>query len=76
MPNTWNYRVIRHKNGYGLNTSDYLQIHEVHYENGVAVAVSKNAAGIGGDDIAEIDRVLTKFRLALNSPILDYDTFC
>ena len=75
MANTWNYRVIRHKNGYGPNTASYFQIHEVHYKDGTPTGVSQNGARIGGDDLEEIKRVLEKFKEALGKPILNFDAF-
>src|SRR5262249_24569691 len=55
---TWNHRVVRHPAAAFTDAEEYLQIHEVHYEDERPVSVSHEGARIGGDSIEEIQTSL------------------
>jgi hypothetical protein len=71
---TWNYRVIRYKNG-------DLGIHEVYYnDEGIPVSCTENAVGVYGDGvyadgIEDMSKTLEHMRKALAQPIIDFQYF-
>ena len=81
---SWNYRVILHKAGQleenpDLKWKEYLAIHEVYYdENEVPESATKDPITITGeegkDSLVSIKWVLEGMLMALQKPILDYDS--
>jgi hypothetical protein len=66
---TWNHRIIR-RNGRDL------AIHEVYYnEAGDPDMVTNDATGIYGETIDELRETLQRMLRALDTPILEYESF-
>jgi len=69
---SWNYRLVRHKSKLA-NVPDFLQVHEVHYDDhGNVTNVAQIGARIAGDNVEEIRLSLKMIGEALEKPILDY----
>lgn len=75
---TWNHRVIRHvtpvPNRPHLE-EEYLQIHEVFYENGIPKSVTEDGVKIGGDTVEEMKETLERMIHCLSLPIIDKKYF-
>ena len=66
---TFNYRVIRLD--LASPSEIFMEIREVYYDDeGKITAWTLKAAGVGGDDTAEIAGVLELMRGALDNPVL------
>lgn len=69
---SWNHRVVRHKSELG----DYLQIHEVYYDDkSNPTSLTETGIVVGGDSIKEIRWTLKAMTDALDKPVLEYDDF-
>ena len=75
--NTWNHRVIRitSTNPVTKEQESYLQIHEVHYENGVPKSVTVDPITVGGETPEEIKWVLGKMLFSLSKDIIPMEYF-
>lgn len=66
---TWNYRIIHLD--LASPTETWLEIREVYYdETGTTTGWTEKAAGVGGNDAAEIAGVLELMRDALDKSVL------
>lgn len=66
---TWNYRVMRHGNG-------WLAIHEVHYfDDGKGMNCTVRPVDVSGESIEELRGDLERMMRALDEPILAMPQF-
>ena len=69
----WNYRILR-KKWKKISTYKYM-LCEVYYDkNGKPKAKSQNSISIDGEEKQEVIDTIKLIQLAINKPILDYDT--
>ena len=71
---TWNYRVVRHGRG---TESEWLGLHEVHYEDGKPVGATAEPVRFVSDVsiedlVASLERALSDSR---ERPVLDFEDF-
>jgi hypothetical protein len=74
----WNYRVVRKAYPPGKDgTIEYvLGIHEVYYDdNGEPEMVTEDRMDPHGETLEELRDDIEHMRLALDKPVLDYETF-
>jgi hypothetical protein len=70
----WNYRIIKHSDGNPEN--DYYGIHEVFYnKRGKPNSCTKDVIDVLAEDIKGIKWVLSKMKLALGRPVIDFSYF-
>ena len=62
---TWNYRMVR--------KNDFIEIHEVYYEDGIPIMVTVNAVAVGGETEAEAMRDMKNYLEAIAKPVLEYE---
>jgi hypothetical protein len=66
---TRNYRVLRRTQPDG---SPWFEIHEVYYDDqGAPRSCGMLGARVGGEDLAELGRVIDMLRWALDEPIIE-----
>jgi hypothetical protein len=65
----WNYRVMKQV----FDGDDYLQIHEVFYDENNEKSWTINGVTVAGESIEELKDTLNKMLEALDKEILDYD---
>ena len=71
---SWNYRVIRHRDLNGGD--DFLQIHEVHYdEEGNPALVTERGVKVGSETPEGLSEVLDMMRAAISRPVLNFEDF-
>lgn len=69
---SWNYRILYHNHP----EEPYLAIHEVYYdENETPRSCSENPQQILGETLEELKFDLDKMKLALEKPIIEYESF-
>lgn len=68
MSTGWNYRVMKQV----FDGDDFLQIHEVYYDEKNKKSWTVNGVTVAGESIEELRDVLNKMLEALDKEILDY----
>lgn len=69
----WNHRVIRTQEGNDPDNPLLLRLVEVHYRDETPIGYSE--CFMCGDDIAELQGLVERLRIALEQPILDEADF-
>jgi hypothetical protein len=72
MTTHWSYRLIRHAYA-AAPSGEYLEIAEVYYDGERPSGYC--SASVGGDDVAEIRRVLAMLADALTHPPIRAESF-
>ena len=69
---SWNYRVLAHEH----KGEVYFQIHEVHYSDvGKPTSYAQGGAITQGDNVDEVEWVLSEMEKCLKKPILSVKDF-